>query len=174
MSDATRDAIDRQFGETLALLEAVRAGDQAPLVKAIEVIGEALANGQGLLVFGNGGSAADAQHFAAEFVGRFARERRAVPALALTTDTSALTASACPTVMGARKGNIGLRAKSAAKTARNVTPQTATHSAATLAPTRRMSPHCNSVPATSAMRLTASPFTSSNPFTPALGMKPSA
>ena len=94
MSDATRDAIDRQFGETLALLEAVRAGDQAPLVKAIEVIGEALANGQALLVFGNGGSAADAQHFAAEFVGRFARERRAVPALALTTDTSALTAIA--------------------------------------------------------------------------------
>ena len=94
MSDATRAAIDRQFGETLALLEAVRAGDQAPLVKAIEVIGEALANGQALLVFGNGGSAADAQHFAAEFVGRFARERRAVPALALTTDTSALTAIA--------------------------------------------------------------------------------
>jgi D-sedoheptulose 7-phosphate isomerase len=94
VSDATRDAIDRQFGETLALLEAVRAGDQAPLVKAIEVIGEALANGQALLVFGNGGSAADAQHFAAEFVGRFARERRAVPALALTTDTSALTAIA--------------------------------------------------------------------------------
>jgi D-sedoheptulose 7-phosphate isomerase len=94
VSDATRAAIDRQFGETLTLLEAMRAGDQAPLVRAIEVIGEALANGQALLVFGNGGSAADAQHFAAEFVGRFARERRAVPALALTTDTSALTAIA--------------------------------------------------------------------------------
>ncbi len=94
MSDATRAAIDRLFGETIELLEGLRAADQAPLVRAVEVIGEALANGQALLVFGNGGSAADAQHFAAEFVGRFARERRAVPALALTTDTSALTAIA--------------------------------------------------------------------------------
>ena len=94
MSDATRAAIDRLFGETIELLEGLRAADQAPLVRAVEVIGEALANGQALLVFGNGGSAADAQHFAAEFVGRFACERRAVPALALTTDTSALTAIA--------------------------------------------------------------------------------
>jgi D-sedoheptulose 7-phosphate isomerase len=94
VSETSRAAIDRLFGETLGLLEAVRAGDQGPLVRAIEVIGEALANGQALLVFGNGGSAADAQHFAAEFVGRFARERRAVPALALSTDTSALTAIA--------------------------------------------------------------------------------
>jgi D-sedoheptulose 7-phosphate isomerase len=47
-----------------------------------------------LFVFGNGGSAADAQHMAAEMVGRFARERRALPALALTTDTSVLTSVA--------------------------------------------------------------------------------
>ena len=45
-----------------------------------------------MLVFGNGGSAADAQHFAAELVGRYEKERRAWPAIALTTDTSALTA----------------------------------------------------------------------------------
>ena len=45
-----------------------------------------------MLVFGNGGSAADAQHFAAELVGRYEQERRAWPAIALTTDTSALTA----------------------------------------------------------------------------------
>ena len=45
-----------------------------------------------MLVFGNGGSASDAQHFAAEFVGRFQRERRAAAAIALTTDTSILTA----------------------------------------------------------------------------------
>jgi Phosphoheptose isomerase len=43
-------------------------------------------------LFGNGGSAADAQHIAAEFVGRFLKERRSLPALALTTNTSALTA----------------------------------------------------------------------------------
>lgn len=52
----------------------------------------ALQSGKKLLVFGNGGSAADAQHFAAELVGRFERERHALPAIALTTDTSALTA----------------------------------------------------------------------------------
>ena len=48
--------------------------------------------GGSVLVFGNGGSAADAQHFAAEFVGRFEQERKAWPAMSLTTDTSALTA----------------------------------------------------------------------------------
>ena len=53
-----------------------------------------LAAGGKVLTFGNGGSAADAQHFAAELVGRFERERRALPAIALTTDTSALTSIA--------------------------------------------------------------------------------
>lgn len=52
----------------------------------------ALAADRRVLVFGNGGSAAEAQHFAAELSGRFARERRALPAIALTTDTSVLTA----------------------------------------------------------------------------------
>ena len=55
-------------------------------------IAAALKNGGSVLVFGNGGSAADAQHFAAELVGRYEQERRAWPAVALTTDTSALTA----------------------------------------------------------------------------------
>jgi D-sedoheptulose 7-phosphate isomerase len=54
----------------------------------------ALARGAQVLIFGNGGSAADAQHFACELVGRFLRDRRAVPAVALTTDTSILTAVA--------------------------------------------------------------------------------
>ncbi len=49
-------------------------------------------NGGKLLVFGNGGSAADAQHMAAEFVGRYIKERRALPAIALSVNTSALTA----------------------------------------------------------------------------------
>ena len=52
----------------------------------------ALRNGKRVYVFGNGGSAADAQHVAAELLGRFRRERRALPAMALTTDTSSLTA----------------------------------------------------------------------------------
>ena len=52
----------------------------------------ALENGNKIILFGNGGSAADAQHIAAEFTGRFVRERKALSAIALTTDTSALTA----------------------------------------------------------------------------------
>jgi D-sedoheptulose 7-phosphate isomerase len=52
----------------------------------------ALSHGRKILLFGNGGSAADAQHIAAEFLGRFQIERRPLPALALTTNTSALTA----------------------------------------------------------------------------------
>jgi D-sedoheptulose 7-phosphate isomerase len=55
-------------------------------------IASALRRGRKVLLFGNGGSAADAQHIAAEWVGRFQMERRAFPAIALTTDTSILTA----------------------------------------------------------------------------------
>jgi len=52
---------------------------------------DSLTNGGKILIFGNGGSAADAQHIAAELVGRYKTERRGLPAIALTTDTSALT-----------------------------------------------------------------------------------
>jgi D-sedoheptulose 7-phosphate isomerase len=55
-------------------------------------IAKTLKAGGSVLVFGNGGSAADAQHFAAELLGRFEKERKAYPAIALTTDTSAMTA----------------------------------------------------------------------------------
>ncbi len=58
----------------------------------VELVAHALENGHKLLIMGNGGSAADAQHFAAEIVGRFKLARRALPALALSTDTSILTA----------------------------------------------------------------------------------
>ena len=68
------------------------AADVSAIVAAADAIAAALKNGRSVLVFGNGGSAADAQHFAAELVGRYEQERRAWPAVALTTDTSALTA----------------------------------------------------------------------------------
>ena len=62
-----------------------------PVVAAAEAMARALAEGKKILVFGNGGSAADAQHLAAELINRFQMERPPLPALALTTDSSVLT-----------------------------------------------------------------------------------
>ena len=64
----------------------------AAIARVSEVLIESLRAGHKLLLFGNGGSAADSQHIAAEFVGRFAFDRPALPALALSVNTSALTA----------------------------------------------------------------------------------
>ena len=66
----------------------------APIVKATETMAAALKAGGKILACGNGGSAADCQHFAAELVGRFERERAELAAVALTTDSSILTAIA--------------------------------------------------------------------------------
>ena len=60
--------------------------------RCVRLLADALRQGRKILLMGNGGSAADAQHFAAEMVGRFLLERRALPAIALTTDSSILTA----------------------------------------------------------------------------------
>ena len=79
------------FDEAIALHQQVKDGDPQPALAAAAAIVDALAGGGKLLLFGNGGSAADAQHVAAELVGRFTRERVALAALALTTDTSVLT-----------------------------------------------------------------------------------
>jgi D-sedoheptulose 7-phosphate isomerase len=64
------------------------------IVRAINLMHQALSSEKKILACGNGGSAADAQHFAAELVGRFERERRELPAIALSTDSSILTAIA--------------------------------------------------------------------------------
>jgi len=68
----------------------------SPMRELIESVGIALQrrvrSGNKILLCGNGGSAADAQHIAAEFIGRYVKERRALPAVALSTDTSAITA----------------------------------------------------------------------------------
>ena len=63
-----------------------------PISEAIELMFNALSNGNKILACGNGGSAGDAQHFAAELVGRFERERFPLPAISLSTDTSIITA----------------------------------------------------------------------------------
>jgi len=62
--------------------------------KAITIIVNCLKNGNKIILFGNGGSAADAQHIASEFVGRFQKERKSLPAIAFTTDTSIITSIA--------------------------------------------------------------------------------
>ena len=94
MASAVLADIRRLFAESARARDVFLEENADALARAVELVGDALAAERKVLLFGNGGSAADAQHIAAEFVGRFARERRALPALALTTDTSALTAIA--------------------------------------------------------------------------------
>lgn len=84
--------IRRQLSSHRAVVESIEQGLVPGISAVVELVVSALAHGKKLLVMGNGGSAADAQHFAAEIVGRFMMERRALPAIALSTDTSILTA----------------------------------------------------------------------------------
>ena len=79
------------FDANAETMQALRAC-AAEIVAGADLIAASLAAGRTLLICGNGGSAADAQHLAAEFVGRYLRERAPYPALALHTNTSALTA----------------------------------------------------------------------------------
>ena len=79
------------FEAAIKIHDRVRS-NLGPAIVAAQAISDALKTGHKLLVFGNGGSAADAQHLAGELVGRFQRERAAMPAIALTVDTSVLTA----------------------------------------------------------------------------------
>jgi D-sedoheptulose 7-phosphate isomerase len=87
----SKDVVAATLRETIALHERVMQADPKPVLAAAEAIVGSLRAGGKLLVFGNGGSASDAQHVAAEFVGRFQHERAAMAAIALTTDTSVLT-----------------------------------------------------------------------------------
>jgi phosphoheptose isomerase len=82
------------FDETIAVHRRTLDGLLPRVIEAASAIRVALEAGGKLLTFGNGGSAADAQHMATELVGRFMRERKAVPAVALTADTSVLTSIA--------------------------------------------------------------------------------
>jgi D-sedoheptulose 7-phosphate isomerase len=79
------------LAESAALHEKIRKSHLEPVVAAAEAIVASLKKGGTLLLFGNGGSAADAQHVASELVGRFQQDRAALAAIALTTDTSVLT-----------------------------------------------------------------------------------
>jgi len=86
--------IRRHFDEAIELKRRMAETLPAEIARAGEALAEALKADRKVLACGNGGSAADCQHFAAEIVGRFERERPGMQAVALTTDTSAITAIA--------------------------------------------------------------------------------
>ncbi len=87
------DKITQKLQEGIEVKEKLK-GLAPRIAEAARAVIDAIQNGGKILICGNGGSAADSQHIAAELIGRFKRERRALPALALTTDTSILTSLA--------------------------------------------------------------------------------
>jgi D-sedoheptulose 7-phosphate isomerase len=94
MVPRVRREIARIFARSIAVKRHFLRDNVGTLVEVVDLIATALRAGNKLLLFGNGGSAADAQHIAAEFVNRFKIERPPLPAIALTTDTSTLTSIA--------------------------------------------------------------------------------
>ncbi len=92
--NAAEERIRSHFADSAQLKLAASGALAPPIARAAGLITEVLLADGKILSCGNGGSAADAQHFAAEMVGRFERERPELPAIALTTDTSILTAVA--------------------------------------------------------------------------------
>lgn len=94
MVQRVRREISRIFATSIAAKRRFLEDHADALIAAIDVVAQAFTDGHKLLLFGNGGSAADAQHIAAELVNRFKLDRRGLPAIALTTDTSALTSIA--------------------------------------------------------------------------------
>ncbi len=77
---------------SMAILDSKKLSKE--IEKSITLIIKSIKNGNKIVLFGNGGSAADAQHMAAEFIGRFMKERKSFPAIALSTDSSIITAVA--------------------------------------------------------------------------------
>ena len=91
------DSVDRiraQFADSVKLKQEAAVALAPLIARAADVLAECLLADGKILACGNGGSASDAQHFAAEMVGRFERERPELPAISLATDTSILTAVA--------------------------------------------------------------------------------
>lgn len=88
-----KSRIIRSISESIVTKELLKAQAQN-IARATQMIIECLRDGGKIILFGNGGSAADAQHIAAEFMGRYLIQRRPLPALALNVNTSALTAIA--------------------------------------------------------------------------------
>jgi len=93
-ASALSERVSSHFAESAKLKLAAVEEMKAPLVRGIELMVDTLRKGGKILSCGNGGSAADAQHFAAELVNRFERERPPLAAIALSTDSSGLTSIA--------------------------------------------------------------------------------
>jgi phosphoheptose isomerase len=91
--EATR-VVEAALDASIALHQQMRTLDLSAVVRAADAVLDAYAVGGKVLAFGNGGSSADAQHFAAELVGRFERDRAGMAAIALTTDTCTMTSVA--------------------------------------------------------------------------------
>ena len=92
MNQQLIERIQQQFRDSIATKQNAISALSPLTAQAVEQMFEAIQSGGKILACGNGGSAADAQHFAAELVGRFERERQELGAIALTTDSSILTA----------------------------------------------------------------------------------
>jgi D-sedoheptulose 7-phosphate isomerase len=89
-----KEKILREFKESVAVKQKFVNENIETIIEVSKVLAETFSNGGKLILFGNGGSACDASHIAAEFVNRFKKERPAFPALALNTDTAILTSIA--------------------------------------------------------------------------------
>jgi D-sedoheptulose 7-phosphate isomerase len=94
MTGESTKAVSEMLREAARLHDRVAEQSTGAVVAAADLMLAAFARGSKVLIFGNGGSAADAQHFACELVGRFLRDRRALSAMALTADTAQITAIA--------------------------------------------------------------------------------
>jgi len=93
MVSTNNKTIDSIFDHSLEIISNSKVLNNR-ISDSIDAILKSLQNNGKIIIFGNGGSAADAQHFAAEFIGRFEKERDAIPAIALTTDSSIITSLA--------------------------------------------------------------------------------
>jgi len=87
-----RDQVGQLFEQHITVAKHTLDKLSTEINTASQMVIAAIKNGNKILIFGNGGSASDAQHIAAELVGRFVKQRKSLPSIALTTDTSALTA----------------------------------------------------------------------------------
>ena len=89
-----RREIESSLNESISIKKELLSNSVESVIQIANILIEAFKQGHSLYLMGNGGSAADAQHISGELVGRFKKNRKALPALALTTDTSVLTAIA--------------------------------------------------------------------------------